>query len=120
MKSKFEFRPVEKTFSDPVAAQFKPGAPFGREFSRGDIVLLHPEISSSKIYLNSNILRDAMLASKKYLEEALGIIILDATNVEKEEPKKTTTKKKTAKAAEVVETKVDDALILDEEPLTIE
>ncbi len=96
MKSKFEFRPVNRTFSDPIAAQFKPGAPFGREYSRGDIVLLHPEISSSKTYLNSNILRDAILASKEYLEEALGLVISDAKNVEevKEEVAKKETKSK--------------------------
>lgn len=100
MKSKFEFRPVNRTFSDPVAAQFKPGTPFGREYSRGDVVLLHPEISSSKIYLNSNVLRDAMLTSKEYLEEALGLIISDAANVEEvkeEAPKKETKPKKTSK-----------------------
>jgi hypothetical protein len=100
MKSKFEFRPVNRTFSDPVAAQFKPGTPFGREYSRGDVVLLHPEISSSKIYLNSNVLRDAMLTSKEYLEEALGLIISDATNIEEvkeEAPKKETKPKKTSK-----------------------
>lgn len=103
MKSKFEFRPVNRTFSDPVAAQFKPGAPFGREYSRGDIVLLHPEISSSKIYLNSNILRDAILASKEYLEEALGLVISDAKNVEEvkeEAPKKETKSKKGSKKEE--------------------
>ena len=82
MRSNFKFKPVNKTFSDPVAATFKPGIPFGRNFSKGDIVLLHSEISSSKIYLNSNILRDAMLNSKEYLEEALGLIISDARNVE--------------------------------------
>ncbi len=100
MKSKFEFRPVNRTFSDPVAAQFKPGTPFGREYSRGDVVLLHPEISSSKIYLNSNVLRDAMLTSKEYLEEALGLIISDAANVEEvkeEAPKKESKPKKTSK-----------------------
>ena len=133
MKSKFEFRPVNRTFSDPVAAQFKPGAPFGREYSRGDIVLLHPEISSSKVYLNSNILRDAMLASKEYLEEALGLVISDAKNVEEvkeEAPKKETKSKKGSKKVEepvkevtegeeVVED-ITDSLILEEEPLVNE
>lgn len=98
MKSKFEFRPVNRTFSDPVAAQFKPGAPFGREYSRGDIVLLHPEISSSKIYLNSNVLRDAILTSKEYLEEALGLVISDAKNIE--EVKETKSKKGSKKVKE--------------------
>lgn len=101
MKSKFEFRPVERTFSDPVAAQFKPGAPFGREYSRGDVVLLHPEISSSKIYLNSKVLRDAILASKDYIEEVLGLVISDALNVEEtKEAKKETKAKKNSKKVE--------------------
>lgn len=117
MKSKFEFKPVSKTFSDPVAAQFKPGAPFGREFSRGDIVLLHPEISASKLYLNSNVLRDAMLRSKEYLEEALEIKIIDARtapdSIEEEttdievKPKKTS-RKKVSEEIIVPESKVVD------------
>jgi len=112
MKSKFEFRPVERTFSDPIAAQFKPGAPFGREYSRGDIVLLHPEISSSKVFLNSKVLRDAILSSKEYLEEALGLVISDAHNVEevKEEPKKET-KKRSKKADESVKEEVTEVTI---------
>lgn len=103
MKSKFEFRPVNRTFSDPIAAQFKPGTPFGREYSRGDVVLLHPEISSSKVYLNSKVLRDAILTSKEYLEEALGLIINDANNIEEvkeEAPKKETKAKKSSKKVE--------------------
>lgn len=141
MKSKFEFRPVEKTFSDPIAAQFKPGAPFGREYSRGDIVLLHPEISSSKVFLNSKVLRDAILTSKEYLEEVLGLVISDAYNVEevKEEPKKEP-KKRSKKADEPIkeevteviegtlhienenglEIKIDEGFILEEEPLNKE
>lgn len=110
MKSKFEFRPVERTFSDPIAAQFKPGAPFGREYSRGDIVLLHPEISSSKIYLNSKVLRDAILASKDYVEEVLGLVISDALNVEetKEAKKETKAKKNSKKVEEPKEEPVEE------------
>ena len=94
MKCKFEFKPVEKTFSDPVAAVFKPGTPFGREYSRGDIVLLHPEIATSKTFLNSTILRDALLDSKEYLEEKLGIKIIDTRAKEVEKPTVTKGKKK--------------------------
>lgn len=99
MKCKFEFKPVEKTFSDPVAAVFKPGTPFGREYSRGDIVLLHPEISSSKVFLNSLILKDALLDSREYLEEKLGIVITEKT----EEPKAKKSTKKTKETVKVEE-----------------
>ena len=113
MKCKFEFKPVEKTFSDPVAAVFKPGTPFGREYSRGDIVLLHPEISSSKVFLNSLILRDALLDSKEYIEEKLGIIITEKT--EEPKAKKSTKKtKETVKVEEPVEEKVEEPI---EEPI---
>ena len=104
MKCNFEFKPVEQTFSDPVAAVFKPGTPFGREYSRGDIVLLHPEISTSKVYLNSLVLRDAILGSKEYLEKKLGIIITDA----KEEPKKAPAKKTKGKPKEDLETTIEE------------
>lgn len=117
MKSKFEFRPVEKTFSDPIAAQFKPGAPFGREYSRGDVVLLHPEISSSKIFLNSKVLRDAILASKEYIEEALGLIISDAKDVKKETKAKRTSKKEEETVIEEPIKEETNNLILEEEPL---
>ena len=115
MRSNFKFKTVNKTFSDPVAATFKPGIPFGRNFSKGDIVLLHSEISSSKIYLNSNILRDAMLNSKEYLEEALGLIISDARNVEEAPAKEV---KKNSKKAKVVEEVVIEGV--DEVPENVE
>ena len=142
MRSNFKFKPVNKTFSDPVAATFKPGIPFGRNFSKGDIVLLHSEISSSKIYLNSNILRDALLNSKEYLEEALGLIISDARDVEEAPVKKNSRKAKVVEEVviegvdevpENVEVKdevvidapadvaeeITNSLILEEEPLEI-
>lgn len=122
MRSKFVFKPVSKTFSDPVAAQFKAGAPFGREFSRGDIVLLHPEISASKTYLNSNVLRDAMLTSKDFLEEALGIKIMDVRtapdSIEEEttdievKPKKTSRKKVSEETVESKEDIIADEVII--------
>jgi hypothetical protein len=109
MKCKFEFRPITKTYSDPVVSTFRPGTPFGREYSRGDIVLLHPEISASKTYLNSKVLRDAILNSKEYLEEVLGLVITDAL-----EPKKTESKKEKKDKKEVKEEKLE----LVEEPVT--
>lgn len=109
MKCKFEFKPVEKTFSDPIAAVFKPGTPFGREYARGDIVLLHPEISSSKIFLNSNILRDALLDSREYLESKLDIKIMDTRAPEKiEKPAETRGKKKQTKDLVVEEPIVEE------------
>lgn len=103
MKSKFEFRPIEKTYSDPVTASFRPGIPFGREFSRGDVVLLHPEISSSKIFLNSNILREALLNSKSFIEEKLGLVIVEALPEIKENKKAANKRAKDKKAEEVKE-----------------
>lgn len=75
----FVFKPTNRTYADPVSATFIPGIPFGREFSRGDICLLNEEFSGSMTFLNSRILRDAILASKEYLEEVLGLQIKDAT-----------------------------------------
>ncbi len=102
MKSKFEFRPITQVYCDPVTSVFRPGIPFGIEYSRGDMVLLHPEITASKIFLNSNILRDAILSNKEFVEEALGLKIIDAREAEApvevvEAPKKETKPKKTSK-----------------------
>ena len=85
----FVFKPTVKTYSDPVAATFTPGIPFGREKSKGDICLLHTGFSASKIYLNSRVLREAILNSKDYLEEVLQLKITD--KVVKEQPKKVDT-----------------------------
>ena len=90
----FVFKPTEKTFSDPASATFVPGIPFGREYSKGDICFLHEELQGSKMFFNSNILREAILDSKDFLEEILEIKISDnkKTEVKKEvkaeEPKK--------------------------------
>ena len=108
MKCKFEFKPVEKTFSDPVSAVFKPGTPFGREYSRGDIVLLHPEISSSKIFLNSLILRDALLDSKEFMEEILGIKIIDTRVEEIIKKPKGSKKVQTIEEPEIKEEELED------------
>lgn len=80
----FVIKPTNQTYSDPFAATFRPGIPFGREYSRGDMCFYNPEIESTKIFLNSNILREAMLNSKDYIEEALGIKITDAKATKKE------------------------------------
>jgi hypothetical protein len=83
----FKFKPTKKTYSDPTAATFKPGIPFGRKYSAGDICLLHEGFKTSKIFLNSRVLRAAILNSKEFLEEVLEISIKD-TRVKVEEPKK--------------------------------
>lgn len=73
----FKFKPTSKTYSDPVAATFVPGIPFGRKYSKGDICLLHDGFQASKIFLNSNVFRDALLASKDFIEEICEIKITD-------------------------------------------
>lgn len=73
----FVFKPTEKTFSDPASATFVQGIPFGREYSKGDICFLHEELPGSKMFFNSNILRQAILDSKDFLEEILEIKISD-------------------------------------------
>lgn len=80
----FKFKPTIKTYSDPISAIFKPGIPFGREYSKGDICLLHDRIPGSKIFFNSKILREALLNSADFLEEALGISIIDKRTKEVE------------------------------------
>ena len=73
----FVFKPTTKTYSDPQSALFIPGVPFGPEYSKGDIAFLHEEFPGSKMFFNSKILRQAILDSKDYLEEVLGIEIKD-------------------------------------------
>lgn len=85
----FVFKPTKQTYSDPVSATFLPGLPFGREKSKGDICLLHEGFASSKIFLNSGVLREAMLNSKDYLEEVLGLKITDKQAKEPVAPKAT-------------------------------
>lgn len=80
----FKFKPTKKTYSDPIAATFKPGIPFGRKYSTGDICLIHDGFQGSKTFLNSKILREALLNSKEFLEEVLEISIEDKRNHEKE------------------------------------
>ena len=77
----FVFKPTEKTYADPASATFRPGIPFGREYSKGDICLLHEEFVASKMFFNSKILRQALLDSAEFLEDALKIKIVDMSAV---------------------------------------
>jgi hypothetical protein len=112
----FVFKPTEKTYSDPVSATFAPGIPFGREKSRGDVCLLHEGFAASKIFLNANVLREAMLNSKDYLEEVLQIKITD--KVGKEPAKvKVDVEPEVYVSEEVPTPPVDESTIVDEEVL---
>ena len=113
----FKFKPTRKTYSDPIAATFKPGIPLGRKYSAGDMCLLHDGFQGSKIFLNSRVLRAALLNSKEYIEEVLELRI---TDIRDNEPKE-------VKDMEVVEAdlakgdvpKSGDDLILDSEDLIV-
>lgn len=113
----FKFKPTRKTYSDPIAATFKPGIPLGRKYSAGDMCLLHDGFQGSKVFLNSRVLRAALLNSKEYVEEVLEIRI---TDIRDNEPKE-------VKDMEVVEAdlakgdvpKSGDELILDSEDLIV-
>lgn len=78
----FKFKPTKKTYTDPVSATFKPGIPYGRSKSKGDIVLLDEGFQASKVILNSKVLREAILCSKDFLEEILEISIKDKRKTE--------------------------------------
>lgn len=80
----FKFKATKNTYSDPVSATFKPGIPFGRKYSAGDICLIHEGFQASKVFLNSKILRSALLNSKEFLEKALEISIKDIRKQPKE------------------------------------
>lgn len=113
----FKFKPTRKTYSDPIAATFKPGIPLGRKYSAGDMCLLHDGFQGSKVFLNSRVLRAALLNSKEYIEEVLELRI---TDIRDNEPKE-------VKDMEVVEAdlakgdvpKSGDELILDSEDLIV-
>lgn len=81
----FKFKPTRKTYSDPIAATFKPGIPLGRKYSAGDMCLLHDGFQGSKVFLNSRVLRAALLNSKEYIEEVLEIKIIDKRDSEQKE-----------------------------------
>ncbi len=80
----FKFKSTKNTYSDPVSATFKPGIPFGRKYSAGDICLIHEGFQASKVFLNSKILRSALLNSKDFLEKVLEISIKDIRKQPKE------------------------------------
>lgn len=86
----FKIKPTTQTYSDPVSSIFKPGVPLGREYAVGDMCLLHDEITGSKTFLNSKILREAILASIDFVQEILELEIKDVRpkEVTKEVPKK--------------------------------
>ena len=114
----FKFKPTKQTYSDPVAATFKPGIPFGRKYSAGDICLLHEGFSASKVFLNSKVLRQAILNSKEYLEEVLEISIKDT----RKETKQVETNMEVVEA-NVAKTKVPKSgkkLVLETEELVVE
>lgn len=114
----FKFKPTRKTYSDPIAATFRPGIPLGRKYSTGDICLLHEGFQSSKMFLNSRVLRDALLNSKEYIEEVLEIRITDMRDIDS---------KVTLSPMEVVEAdlakadipKSGKSLVLDSEDLIV-
>lgn len=114
MACNFKFYPVEKTYTDPVTAVFRPAIPYGRKYFKGDIVLMHQGMIGSKIFLNSHILREALLSSANYLERVLEIKI---TDVAKSEEVKEEVKPKRRTNIPKVE-KVEETII--EEPTTVE
>lgn len=81
----FKFKPTRKTYSDPIAATFKPGIPLGRKYSAGDMCLLHDGFQGSKVFLNSRVLRSALLNSKEYIEEVLELRVIDLRASEQKE-----------------------------------
>lgn len=86
----FTIKPTNQTYSDPVSATFLPGIPFGREYSRGDMCFYHTEIPSSKIFLNSKVLRMAILDNLEYVQETLNLTIIDNDRVSEDTKVKVT------------------------------
>lgn len=107
----FTIKPTNQTYSDPVSATFLPGIPFGRELSRGDMCFYHTEIPSSKIFLNSKVLRTAILNSLEYVQQVLNLTIIDNDPVSKD------TNTKSVKLTKEKSTKKPDLMILDTQDL---
>lgn len=114
----FKFKPTNKTYSDPVAAIFRQGVPFGREYSKGDVCLLHDGFQASKLFLNSTVLREALLNSKEFIEEICEISIKD-----KRKPVEVSNKDMEVVEADLSKEKVPESgksLVLDTEDLIVE
>ena len=114
----FIFKPTNKTYTDPATAVFKPAIPLGRKYSKGDICLINEKLMYSKMILNSNVLREALLNSKDFLEQALEITIKD-----KRKPVQETTKPmETIEVPKVTKKKQEssESLILDSEDLILD
>lgn len=114
----FKFKLTKKTYTDPIAATFKPGIPFGRKFSKGDLCLLNDGFQASKVFLNSNVLREALLNSKELLEELLEISIKD-----KRKPVEVSNKDMEVVEADLSKEKVPESgknLVLDTEDLIVD
>lgn len=114
----FKFKLTKKTYTDPIAATFKPGIPFGRKFSKGDLCLLNDGFQASKVFLNSNVLREALLNSRELLEELLEISIKD-----KRKPVEVSNKDMEVVEADLSKEKVPESgknLVLDTEDLIVE
>lgn len=113
----FKFKLTKKTYTDPTAATFKPGIPFGRKFSKGDLCLLNDGFQASKVFLNSNVLREALLNSKELLEELLEVSIKD-----KRKPVEETKKDMEVVEADLAKGEVPESgkdLVLDTEDLIV-
>lgn len=114
----FKFKLTKKTYTDPIAATFKPGIPFGRKFSKGDLCLLNDGFQASKVFLNSNVLREALLNSKELLEDLLEISIKD-----KRKPVEISNKDMEVVEADLSKEKVPESgksLVLDTEDLIVD
>lgn len=113
----FKFKPTRKTYTDPIAATFKPGIPLGRKYSAGDMCLLHDGFQGSKVFLNSRVLRAALLNSKEYIEEVLELRITDIRDNEPNEVKDMEVVEADLAKGEVPESGKD--LVMDTEDLIV-
>lgn len=113
----FKFKPTKKTYTDPATAVFRPAIALGPKYFKGDICLLDEKILYSKIILNSNILREALLNSKDVIEDMLDIKITDKRKVLKEANKEMEVVEAPVTKEKVPETARE--LVLDSEELIL-
>ena len=113
----FKFKPTKKTYTDPTTSIFKQALPLGRKYYKGDICLLNEKLTQSKIILNSNVLREALLNSKDVIEEMLDIKITDKRKVLKEANKEMEVVEAPVTKEKVPETARE--LVLDSEELIL-